>query len=90
MRRPARVSLVAAVVAVATAMGIGTAVFGSVGWGTDLHAGLARTGGRPVVGGPSAHHTLVAVRYLGPTDPYPGPTPDIACDQGSLPETVQG
>jgi hypothetical protein len=30
------------------------------------------------------------VRYLGPTVPYAGPTKGIACDEGSLPETVQG
>jgi hypothetical protein len=32
----------------------------------------------------------LAERYYGPTAPYAGPTKDIACDKGSLPETVQG
>src|SRR2546430_7333409 len=90
MRRPARFSTITVVVAVATALAIGGAVSSSVGGATALHGGLALTGGRAVVGGPTTQHTHVAARYLGPTDPYAGPTPDIACDQGSLPETVQG
>src|SRR5438093_6940761 len=90
MRSLARVSWVAAIVVVATAMVMGAALSGSVGGMTERHGGRAGTGGRAAVGGPTAHHPHVAARYLGPTDPYAGPTPDIACDQGSLPETVQG
>jgi hypothetical protein len=42
-----------------------------------------------VVGGPTAHHSEWA-RFVSRTNPYAGPTPDIACDRGSLPESVQG
>ncbi len=85
MRTPARFSWIATAAAVATAMAIVTAVSGS---GRVSDGGLALSG--PPVGGPLAHHTHSAERYFGPTSPSADPTPDIACDAGSLPETVQG
>jgi len=90
MRRPARLSWFAPAAAVATAMVIGAAASLSGVVGTALHAGLAPSGGRALVGGPTARHPHVVGQYLGPTDPYGGPTPDIACDAGSMPESVQG
>ena len=44
----------------------------------------------PHIGGPSGAHSHSLARYLGPTEPDSGPTPGIACDEGSMPETVQG
>jgi hypothetical protein len=46
--------------------------------------------GFPLVGGPSGQKTRVLARYLGPTKPDSGPTPGAACDDGSMPEKVQG
>ncbi|MFN2594497.1 MAG: hypothetical protein ABR579_06385 [Actinomycetota bacterium] len=45
-----------------------------------------------IVGGPMAltHTSTARSPYASPTDPYAGPTPDIPCDQGSMPEKVQG
>jgi hypothetical protein len=90
MHSPARFSLVVRAAVVAIAMVIGASLFVSRGAGTDLNGGLEPSGGRALVGGPTAHHTRVTERYLGPTAPYAGPTSDIACDDGSRPETVQG
>jgi hypothetical protein len=49
----------------------------------------ARLAGRASIGGPTALHTTTS-RSMSATDPYAGPTPDIPCDKGSMPETVQG
>src|SRR5438046_2834143 len=85
MRTPARFSWVATAAAVATAMVIGATVFAG---GHAPNGGPAPS--RPPVGGPMARHPHVVAKYLGPTAPYAGPTPDIACDEGSRPEKVQG
>jgi hypothetical protein len=85
MRSPARFWWVATTAAVATGMVMATAVSGR---GRVPHDALALSG--PPVGGPVAQHTHSAERYLGPTAPYAGPTKDIACDEGSRPERVQG
>ncbi len=90
MRSPARFSWVATAAAVSTAMVIGAAVSLSGGGGREPHGGLAPPGGPAFVGGPTAHPAHVVERYLGPTTPYAGPTKDIPCDGGSMPETVQG
>lgn len=44
----------------------------------------------PVVGGPNAIQNSDLAKYLGPTDPYSGPTKGVPCDKGSMPESVQG
>lgn len=49
----------------------------------------AHTHGLPV-GGPPAIRNSSLARYLGPTQPYDGPTPGVPCDNGSRPEKVQG
>jgi hypothetical protein len=43
-----------------------------------------------VVGGPLGHHTHAMHRFMSPTHPDSGPTPSIDCDEGSMPEDVQG
>src|SRR5437764_8071271 len=88
MRRPARspsiatAALLAAFVVLAALAGLGHVR-------ADLHGTLALSRQRVLVGGPSASHAQWA-QFASPTDPYGGPTPDIACDTGSMPETVQG
>ncbi|MDP9069001.1 MAG: hypothetical protein M3N53_11755 [Actinomycetota bacterium] len=42
------------------------------------------------IGGPPVNPSASLARYFGRTDPYAGPTPQIPCDEGSLPEEVQG
>jgi hypothetical protein len=89
MRSPTRIpSLVATAAAVAVALVIGAAVTGA---GTSMSSGLVLSaGGRVVVGGPTPH-AWSAGGYLSPTAaPDAGPTADIPCDKGSMPETVQG
>jgi hypothetical protein len=87
-RRPARFWWAATAAAVATAMAIGAPVSG----GGDGTAGLrgSLTGFGAVYGGPTAESSSSAERFPGPTAPDSGPTPGIACDEGSMPETVQG
>src|SRR5881409_2074750 len=81
MRRSARFSWVATAAAVPTAVVIGAALAGGGSGGAQAPA---------LVGGPPASHTDLAGRYSGPTEPYAGPTRDVTCDKGSMPETVQG
>jgi hypothetical protein len=90
MRSSVRFSLIALAAAVATTTVIGATVSLSGGVGTALHGGLAPSGRLALVGGPAGRHPHVWKQYLSPTDPYAGPTKDIACDSGSMPETVQG
>ena len=65
----------------------------AVAAGATMSAGApalnARLAGRASIGGPTALHTTTS-RSMSATDPYAGPTPDIPCDKGSMPETVQG
>ena len=44
----------------------------------------------PAVGGPSGEEARIRARYLGSTKPDSGPTPGIPCDEGSMPEKIQG
>ncbi len=90
MPSPARFRRVATVAAVAAAMVIAAAVSASGGAETELHGGLALSRGPALIGGPTAHHAQSAGPYLSSTAPYAGPTKDIPCDKGSMPETVQG
>jgi hypothetical protein len=90
MGSPARFSFALPAAALAAAIVTGAAAFVVGGVGTELHGGLAPPGDRALVGGPTARHPYVAERYLSTTTPYAGPTRDIACDDGSRPETVQG
>jgi hypothetical protein len=89
MRGPARSWWVATAAAVATAMVIGALVSIAGRGGTHHHSSHSHFG-HVHVGGPTAHLTRSFERYLGPTEPDAGPTPGIACDEGSAPETVQG
>ena len=83
MLRRTRLSWIAA--AVATAVVFATVAAGGLGMRAQLRGGA----GPVIVGGPTAAHSASA-RYLSTTAPYAGPTKDIACDKGSMPETVQG
>src|SRR5438128_12623009 len=90
MRRPVRFSWFTIAAALATALVIGAVVSGAGGAVMGPSGGFARLGATAAIGGPAAHHPHVVARYLGPTTPSADPTPDIACDAGSLPEAVQG
>ena len=88
MRRSSPIRILALALAAATAAALGGTLAGvSV---ARIAVRTAAPSHAPVlVGGPTGV-TAPMQRYLGPTDPYAGPTPDIACDAGSLPESVQG
>jgi hypothetical protein len=85
MRRPARTVRIAGSIVV-VALVVVAALTGLGGRRPPAHRGSVRAA---LVGGPSVDRSQTA-RYLGPTAPYAGPTPDIACDPGSRPEAVQG
>jgi hypothetical protein len=86
MRNPARFWLIVPAAAVAAFLLSAATASGTLG---ALHGDRTLPAGPAVVGGltPTPH---VQARYLGRTTPYAGPTRDIACDKGSMPETVQG
>lgn len=44
----------------------------------------------PPVGGPATKGSASLAKYFGPSKPDAGPTKGIACDDGSMPEDVQG
>ena len=90
MRRPARLSWIAPAAAVAAIVVIGATLSSIGGARGTLQGGITLAGGRALVGGPTALHTQSSDRYASPTNPYAGPTKDIPCDTGSMPETVQG
>jgi hypothetical protein len=89
MQHPYRFWRVATAAALAGTM-VGAAVSSSA---AEVHSHVHAVAGHhhaPTVGGPSGQDARALARYLGPTKPYSGPTPGIACDKGSRPEKVQG
>jgi len=85
-----RIGLVtaAALILTHTVAPAGSSAVVSVDAGTvGLH--LGHTHALPV-GGPNARLSPSLDKYLGPTEPYAGPTKQISCDKGSQPESVQG
>ena len=80
-------------VVVATALAattIGAAVSSSSGVAPAHTHATAGHHHAPSVGGPSGQDTRALARYLGPTKPNSGPTQGTVCDDGSMPEKVQG
>lgn len=86
-RRPAHFWWVATAAAVATAVLIGAPVSGGGDGAAGFRGSLAGVGA--AYGGPAAQPSSSAER-MAPTAPDSGPTPGIACDEGSKPETIQG
>ena len=82
---------------VATLGTLGTLFIGASAVGVPGHSHDHGSGGHAhaaglhlhAIGGPDASRGEWA-RYAGPTRPYSGPTKAIPCDEGSLPEKVQG
>jgi hypothetical protein len=92
-RLTAAAGAIAVTIGSAVSAGLGGQVALSVGLAGHHHGYGALAGhhhGPPVIGGPSAARNASLASYLGPTRPYSGPTPGIACDKGSRPEKVQG
>ncbi|HEV3473786.1 MAG TPA: hypothetical protein VG602_00210, partial [Actinomycetota bacterium] len=72
----------------ATAMVVGGPVSGSDDGSAGFRGGPASFGA--AYGGASEEFSSSAERVQGPTATDSGPTPGIACDEGSKPETIQG
>jgi hypothetical protein len=81
--RPRRRSLWIAAGATVVALSIAAAVSGN--W-----IRRADGTGAPAIGGPTALPATSTSQYMSSTQPYAGPTRDVACDKGSRPEVVQG
>ena len=89
MSHPYRPSGIATAVCVAATL-IAATLSGMAGAAPQTIVHTAGHHHGPSVGGPPGHNTKALKRYMDRAKPDSGPTPGIACDEGSMPERVQG